>query len=105
MFSLSLRLVDSLGQPAQRGALMSWSARWRRSFATRVDCGRPATGSGALPGRVIRAVSKPTLLAPRRSHTWAATIMQSAGVTPSASHAYRYTDGAGLKARHDSTLS
>ena len=46
----------------------------------------------------------PTLWAPRVSQTWAATIMQSAGSTPSSWQACRYTDGDGLKARTDSTL-
>ena len=41
------------------------------------------------------------------SQTWAATIMQSAGATPSCSDAYRYTAGAGLNARQalDAELS
>jgi hypothetical protein len=55
-----------LGRITRRWAqcLTSRPASTLRSAATRVGCGRAATGNGAFPGRVISAARKPTLCAP-----------------------------------------
>src|ERR1700728_4323411 len=102
-----------MGPPVFAGTVLYpedvWPARFvrlaaksRRSVATTVGCGKPEIGNVALKGRVISAPLNPTDWAPMVSQTCAATIMQSAGATPSCSHAYRYTAGAGLNARQAS---
>ena len=59
------------------------SAKWIRSFATKLGCGNPGIGKSAFPGRVMRAEEKPALWAPTVSQTCAATMQQEEGGTSS----------------------
>src|ERR1700757_770614 len=68
-----------------RAPFVSFWANSRRSLAMIDGCGKSGMGNGALPGRVISAPLKPADCAPMVSQTWAATIMQSVGLTESSS--------------------